>query len=94
MKTKHTRVATLVVVAMCLFGAGCGTKGSGGEGSSSGGVKTERGIEGKTITIGALTDLTGVFAALGKDITNAQALYWKQQNAGDKVCGSTTSSSR
>ena len=23
----------------------------------------------------------------GKDITNAQALYWQDQNAGDKVCG-------
>ena len=87
MKTKHPRLVALVVIAMCLFGAGCGTKGSGGEGSSSGGVKTERGIEGNTITLGALTDLTGVFAALGKDITNAQALYWKNQNAGDKVCG-------
>ena len=87
MKTKHPRLVALVVIAMCLFGAGCGTKGSGGEGSSSGGVKTERGIEGNTITLGALTDLTGVFASLGKDITNAQALYWKNQNAGDKVCG-------
>ena len=84
---KHPRVVALVVIAMCLFGAACGTKGSGGEGSSSGGVKTERGVEGKTITLGALTDLTGVFAALGKDITNAQALYWQNQNAGDKVCG-------
>ena len=37
-----------------------------------------------------LTDLTGVFAALGKDITNAQALYWKNQNSGDKVCGKYT----
>ena len=87
MKTKHPRLVALVVIAMCLFGAGCGTKGSGGEGSSEGGVKTERGVEGNTITLGALTDLTGVFAALGKDITNAQALYWQNQNAGDKVCG-------
>ena len=38
----------------------------------------------------SLTDLTGVFAALGKDITNAQALYWEKQNAGDKVCGKYT----
>ncbi len=87
MKTKHPRLVALVVIAMCLFGAGCGTKGSGGEGSSEGGVKTERGVEGNTITLGALTDLTGVFAALGKDITNAQALYWENQNKGDKVCG-------
>ena len=62
MKTKHPRLVALVVIAICLFGAGCGTKGSGGEGSSEGGVKTERGVEGNTITLGALTDLTGVFA--------------------------------
>ena len=81
MKTKKkTRlVAGLVVITTCLFGAGCGTKGGGGETSSSGGVKTGRGIEGNTITLGSLTDLTGVFAALGKDITNSQALYWSRQ---------------
>jgi len=77
----------ITVVAMCLVGASCGTKGSGEETTSSGGVKTSRGVSGDTITLGALTDLTGVFAALGKDITNAQALYWQKQNAGGKVCG-------
>ena len=34
-----------------------------------------------------LTDLTGVFAALGADITNAQTLYWEEQNAKGGVCG-------
>ena len=43
------------------------------------GVKVGRGVDGTTIQLGALTDLTGVFAALGKDITNAQALYWKSR---------------
>jgi ABC-type branched-subunit amino acid transport system substrate-binding protein len=85
--TKKTRLAAgVVVTAMCLTGAGCGTKGGGGETSSNGGVKTGRGVSGNTITLGALTDLTGVFAALGKDITNAQALYWKSH----KVCGKYT----
>ena len=53
-------------------------------------MKIGRGIDGTTIHLGALTDLTGVFAALGKDITNAQALYWKNQNGGDKICGKYT----
>lgn len=88
MKTaQHPRLVALGMAAIFLTTAGCGTKGSGGGGSTSGGVKTERGVSGNTITLGSLTDLTGVFAALGKDITNAQALYWAQQNAGDKVCG-------
>lgn len=91
MKTfKHPFLLGLVVIALCLVGASCGTKGGGGETTSSGGVKTGRGVSGDTITLGALTDLTGVFAALGKDITNAQALYWEKQNAGAKVCGKYT----
>jgi ABC-type branched-subunit amino acid transport system substrate-binding protein len=88
MKTiKHRPVAAIAVVAMCLVGAGCSPKGSGGATTDDNGVKTSRGISGNTITLGSLTDLTGVFAALGKDITNAQALYWQKQNAGAKVCG-------
>ena len=88
MRTRqHHKVVALVAAATCLLATGCGTKGGGGGTTSSGGVKTGRGVEGNTITLGALTDLTGVFAALGKDITNAQALYWEKQNAGDKVCG-------
>ncbi len=55
------------------------------------GVKVGRGIDGNTITLGALTDLTGVFAALGKDITNAQSLYWKTQNAATRSAARTRS---
>jgi ABC-type branched-subunit amino acid transport system substrate-binding protein len=84
---KHPQLVTAVAVVTCLLGASCSTKTTGGETSNSGGVKTSRGISGDTLTLGSLTDLTGVFAALGKDITNAQALYWEKQNAGDKVCG-------
>ncbi len=87
---KHRRLVALVVLATCLSVAGCGTKGSGGGNSTNDGVKVGRGISGNTITLGSLTDLTGVFAALGKDITNAQALYWERQNAGAKVCGKYT----
>ena len=77
---------TLVSVAMVLAASGCSTKSSDSETSTQGGVKVGRGISGNTITLGSLTDLTGVFAALGKDITNAQSLYWKNQ----KVCGKYT----
>ncbi len=80
---KNPAVVAPVVLLTALAAAGCGTKGGGGETSSSGGVKTGRGVSGTTITLGALTDLTGVFAALGKDITNAQAIYW----ADHEVCG-------
>lgn len=89
---KNTKrgAVTLVSVAMVMAASGCSTKASDSETSSQDGVKVGRGIDGTTIQLGALTDLTGVFAALGKDITNAQALYWKTQNAGDKICGKYT----
>ena len=91
MKRTTTRGAvTLLSVALVLAASGCSTKGSSDDTTSQDGVKVGRGIDGTTIQLGALTDLTGVFAALGKDITNAQSLYWKKQNAGDKVCGKYT----
>jgi ABC-type branched-subunit amino acid transport system substrate-binding protein len=89
-RTTKRGAATLLSAALVLAASGCSTKGSDEETTSQGGVKTGRGIDGTTIQLGALTDLTGVFAALGKDITNAQSLYWKQQNAGDKICGKYT----
>ncbi len=91
MKIHSRRAAvTLVSVALVVAASGCSTKASDSKTSSADGVKVGRGIDGNTIQLGALTDLTGVFAALGKDITNAQALYWKNQNAGDKICGKFT----
>jgi ABC-type branched-subunit amino acid transport system substrate-binding protein len=74
-------LATAVVVA-----AGCSTKAENSGGSGGGGegeVATDVGIEGTTIRLGVLTDLTGVFAALGQDITNGNTLYWQ----GNQVCG-------
>ena len=61
---KHPLIVTPVVLATCLLAASCGTKGGGGETTSNDGVKTGRGISGNTITLGSLTDLTGVFAAV------------------------------
>jgi len=92
MMKKNTKrgAVTLVSVAMVLAATACSTKSSDNEESVQDGVEIGRGIDGTTIQLGALTDLTGVFAALGKDITNAQALYWKKQNAGDKICGKYT----
>ena len=83
------RATTLLALSSLVIVTGCSTKSTGGSSSSDsgkGGVKTGRGISGDTIKLGSLTDLTGVFAALGKDITNAQSLYWKEH----KVCGKYT----
>jgi ABC-type branched-subunit amino acid transport system substrate-binding protein len=78
--------ATLAAVAVVTAAAGCSNKAQdSGSPAASGGadeVTTDVGIEGTTISLGVLTDLTGVFAALGKDITNANTLFWKD----NKVC--------
>ncbi|MDP9418222.1 MAG: ABC transporter substrate-binding protein, partial [Actinomycetota bacterium] len=89
------RTGVLLTAAVLAAATGCSTKaetptGTTGGDTGAGQVKTGQGIEGDVITLGVLTDLTGVFAALGTDITNAHALYWDKQNAGEKVCGRFT----
>jgi ABC-type branched-subunit amino acid transport system substrate-binding protein len=81
------RAASAALLAAVLVSAATGCSNKAQNNSSSGGgnaadVKTDVGIQGKTITLGVLTDLTGVFAALGKDLTNSNTLYWKDH----KVC--------
>ncbi len=87
------RTAVLLTAAILAAATGCSTKASdnnsGGD-TAAGDVKTGVGISGTEISLGVLTDLTGVFAALGTDITNANTLYWEKQNAGDKICGKYT----
>jgi ABC-type branched-subunit amino acid transport system substrate-binding protein len=87
---RRSRTATLLAAVVVAAATGCSTKAEdtaapgGGDQGAAGEVKTGVGIEGDTITLGVLTDLTGVFAALGKDITNANALFWKDQKVCDK----------
>ncbi len=93
--TYGKRTAVLLAAALLAAASGCSTKAAddgGGDGgdTASGDVKTSVGVSGTEISLGVLTDLTGVFAALGTDITNANTLFWEKQNAGDKVCGTYT----
>ncbi len=91
---KALRTTTAVAAAVVVATAGCSTRapegggggGGGGEGGAAGEVATDVGVEGTTITLGVLTDLTGVFAALGQDITNANQLFWQD----NQVCDTYT----
>jgi ABC-type branched-subunit amino acid transport system substrate-binding protein len=78
--------AILATLAVVVAATGCSNKAennsSSGGGGGAGDVTTDIGVEGETIKLGVLTDLTGVFAALGKDLTNSNQLYWKDH----KVC--------
>jgi ABC-type branched-subunit amino acid transport system substrate-binding protein len=88
--SKSSRGAVALAALVVAAASGCSTKapeasGGGGEGAAAD-VQTDVGVEGETIRLGVLTDLTGVFAALGKDITNANTLFWKD----NKVCDTYT----
>jgi ABC-type branched-subunit amino acid transport system substrate-binding protein len=83
---KSSRSAVVVAAAVVVTASGCSTKApqsSGGGGGDAGDVQTDFGVEGETITLGVLTDLTGVFAALGNDITNANSLFWENNQVCD-----------
>lgn len=78
----------LIVLAVCAATvAGCGSKGSDSSSTSAGGVKAGPGVTDKTITLGVLTDLSAVFAPLATPLTQANQLFWKEQNAKGGVCG-------
>ncbi len=83
---KGSRSAVVVAAVLVAAVSGCSTKAPESSGSAEGAagdVQTDVGVEGKTIKLGVLTDLTGVFAALGKDLTNSNTLYWKDHQVCD-----------
>ena len=87
--SKRSIGATMLAAAVVVVASGCSTKapessgGGGGDAGAAGEVTTDIGVEGTTINLGVLTDLTGVFAALGNDITNANTLFWEEQQVCD-----------
>ncbi|MFH8389303.1 ABC transporter substrate-binding protein [Streptomyces sp. NPDC018036] len=89
MRTTRTAKLAAGALAALLVLAGCSSKAKdgGGDKAGAGGVRTGEGISGKTISLGALTDMSGVYATLGKSVTQAQQLYVKQTNAAGGVCG-------
>jgi ABC-type branched-subunit amino acid transport system substrate-binding protein len=84
---KRSRGAVALAAVVVAGASGCSTKApesSGGLGAGGAAdAQTDLGVEGTTIRLGVLTDLTGVFAALGKDITNANTLFWEQNQVCD-----------
>jgi ABC-type branched-subunit amino acid transport system substrate-binding protein len=84
---KRSRGAVALAAVVVAAASGCSTKApessGGGGGGEAADVATDVGVEGTTITLGVLTDLTGVFAALGKDITQANELFWEENQVCD-----------
>ncbi len=82
------RVLTAVVAALAVTLVGCSgkaTEGKAGE-EGEGGIKTGPGVSSSTISLGVLTDMTGVYASLGKSVTQAQQLWVKQTNDEGGIC--------
>ncbi|MCX5203103.1 ABC transporter substrate-binding protein [Streptomyces sp. NBC_00237] len=92
MKERRLTTATAAtLLALALAVTGCSSKaGTGKTGQEDAkGVRTGDGITDKVIPLGVLTDLTGVYASLGKSVTQAQQLWAKEVNAKGGVCGRT-----
>ena len=88
MNVRMSRLLAVGSTCLLAIAAGaCGKAGDDNSSSGSGGVKTGPGVSAKTITIGQLTDLTGVFAPVASAFTQAQQLYFKEQNAAGGICG-------
>jgi ABC-type branched-subunit amino acid transport system substrate-binding protein len=80
-------VCACLAMAMIAGGAAaCGSKGNDSASGGGGSIKSGPGVTEKTIKLGVLTDLSGVFAPLAKPLTQANQLYWKERNAQGGVC--------
>ncbi|WP_018654597.1 ABC transporter substrate-binding protein [Actinomadura flavalba] len=84
---RRGRAAAVAAVTMSLVLAAAACSGKASEGGGDGDVKTGPGVTDDKITVTALTDLTGVYAALGKGVTQAQKLYFDGLNKQGGVCG-------
>jgi ABC-type branched-subunit amino acid transport system substrate-binding protein len=87
-RTTRTTLAASCA-ALLLAGAGCNTKSGGSPAGEAGadGVKGGPGVTADTIGLGALTDLSGPYATLGKSIVQAQQMWADEVNAQGGICG-------
>ncbi|MFF0200803.1 ABC transporter substrate-binding protein [Streptomyces sp. NPDC005017] len=91
MNVKHPRPRILLasaLAALLLSSTACSSK-AGGDSKSDGadGVKSGPGVTDKTVRLGALTDLTGPYATLGKSLVQAQQMWADETNAAGGICG-------
>lgn len=84
---KVARRIAVAAAVVALGTTGCATKASNGdEPGASADVKTGTGVSGDTINLGVLTDLSGPFAPIGKEVQQALELYWEQRNEDGGIC--------
>ncbi len=86
---KVSRAVLVLTVAASLTLAACSTKGGTSDAAKTGagGVKTDFGVTDKTITLGALPDLSGVFKVNGIAYTAGNEIWANEVNTSGGVCG-------
>ncbi|MEU9553987.1 ABC transporter substrate-binding protein [Streptomyces fumanus] len=87
-RPRTTKIAlAAAVAAVLLAGTACSSKADGDDADGGAdGVKAGPGVSAKTIKLGALTDLTGPYATLGKSIVQAQQMWADEVNAQGGIC--------
>ncbi|MEU6105714.1 ABC transporter substrate-binding protein [Streptomyces flaveolus] len=87
-RTTRTAALAAALAAVLLAGTACSSKADGGStDDGADGVKAGPGVSDKAIKLGALTDLTGPYATLGKSIVQAQQMWADETNAAGGICG-------
>ncbi|MEV5315339.1 MULTISPECIES: ABC transporter substrate-binding protein [unclassified Streptomyces] len=88
MNTSRTTKTLVASAVAALLLAGCSSKADDGKAEAAAdGVKTGPGVTDDRIRLGALTDLTGPYATLGKSIVQAQKMWADETNAAGGICG-------
>jgi len=86
-RTTKTLLAS-ALAALLIAGTGCSSKAEGDKpADAADGVKAGPGVTDDRIRLGALTDLTGPYATLGKSIVQAQQMWADETNAAGGICG-------
>ncbi|MCW2640654.1 MAG: hypothetical protein JWP76_2960 [Dactylosporangium sp.] len=87
MRNSALRVAVVAAVAV-LVTTGCATKATRSGGARGGdGVKTGPGVTADTVTLAVLTDMSGPFAPIGKQLVQIGELVRAEVNDTGGVCG-------
>jgi ABC-type branched-subunit amino acid transport system substrate-binding protein len=86
---RHTALRTVVVAAVAVLAvSGCATKGAkSGDSTAGDGVKTGVGVTADTITLGVLTDMSGPFAPIGKQLVQIGEQVRAEINGAGGICG-------
>ena len=84
--TKRTLGIGAGLISLGLVLAGCATRGGSEGPAEEGDIATGTGVTADTISLGVLTDQSGVYAALGKTLAQGNQLYFDQVNADGGIC--------